>query len=133
MSVDALRGVMEQSRSVSTCLFRYTQAFLVQVGHTALANARGNIEERLARWLLMAHDRLEGDELHLTHEFLSIMLGVRRAGVTSALHVLESAGFIATGRCSVTIVDRDGLVKSTNGLYGVPEAEFERLLNCGSS
>src|SRR5262245_18298432 len=124
ISADALRCVMEQSRSVTTCLRRYAQAFLVQAGHTALAHARGKIEERLARWLLMAHDRLEGDELHLTHEFLSVMLGVRRAGVTTALHHLECAGLISTGRCSVTVIDRDGLEQNANGLYGVPEAEL---------
>src|SRR5262245_48136819 len=77
-------------------------------GHTALANARGKIEERLARWLLMAHDRLEDDELHLTHEFLSIMLGVRRAGVTTALHQLERSGLISATRACVTILDRHG-------------------------
>jgi len=134
IGVDALRVVMEQSRSVSSCLLRYAQAFLVQAGHTALAHARGKIEERLARWLLMAHDRLEGDELHLTHEFLSVMLGVRRAGVTTALHHLECAGLISTGRCSVTVIDRDGLEQNANGLYGVPEAELQRLLiNCRAS
>jgi CRP-like cAMP-binding protein len=128
ISAGALRAVMEQSRSVSTILLRYAHVFLVQAGHTALANARGKIEERLARWLLMAHDRLEGDDLHLTHELLSVMLGVRRAGVTTALHQLESAGLISTGRGSVTVVDRNGLEENTNGLYGVPEAEVERLL-----
>ena len=125
---DALRCVMERSSAVSGCLLRYAQAFLVQAGHTALAHARGKIEERLARWLLMAHDRLEGDELHLTHEFLSVMLGVRRAGVTTALHHLECAGLISTGRCSVTVINRDGLEQNANGLYGVPEAELRRLL-----
>src|SRR5262245_24387803 len=103
----------------------------VQVGHTALANAHGKIEERLARWLLMAHDRLENDELHLTHEFLSIMWGVRRAGVTTALHQLERSGLVSTKRSCVTVLDRRRLEKAAHGLYGVPEAEFERLF-CGS-
>jgi hypothetical protein len=78
----------------------------------------------------MAHDRLEGDELHLTHESLAAMLGVRRAGVTTALHQLEAVGLLSLQRSSVTIIDRDGLEKTANGLYGVPEAEFERLLRC---
>jgi CRP-like cAMP-binding protein len=64
--------------------------FAVQTGYTALANARGNIEERLARWLLMTHDRMDGDKLGLTHEFISLMLGVRRAGVTGALQGFEA-------------------------------------------
>jgi CRP-like cAMP-binding protein len=117
---------MEKSPSLVFCLMRYAQVLAVQIEHTALANAHGKIEERLARWLLMAHDRLEDDDLHLTHEFLSIMLGVRRAGVTTALQ-LETSGLISTKRSCVTVLDRDGLEKATNGLYGVPEAEFERL------
>src|SRR5262249_15886269 len=89
-----LRGLMEKSPSLVSCLMRYANVLAVRLGHMALANAHGKIEERLARWLLMAHDRLEGDELHLTYEFLSIMLGVRRAGVTTALHQLEQSGLI---------------------------------------
>lgn len=122
-----LCGLIEQSGALSACLMRYVHVFAIQAAHTALANAQGKIEERLARWLLMAEDRLEGDELHLTHEFLSVMLGVRRAGVTTALHQLEEAGLISTSRACVTILDRCGLEKSANGLYGVPEAEFKRL------
>jgi CRP-like cAMP-binding protein len=127
VSSAVLRRLMEQSTSLVTCLTRYAYIFAIQAAHTALANAEGKIEERLARWLLMAHDRLRRDDLHLTHEFLSVMLGVRRAGVTAALHQLERTGLISTARGCVTVVDREGLEKSANGLYGVPEAEFERL------
>ena len=76
----------------------------------------------------MAQDRLQSDKLHLTHEFLALMLGVRRAGVTTALHELEHRSLIATARGEITIRDRDGLIGSAEGLYGTPEAEFERLL-----
>ena len=62
---------------------------MVQTVHTAIANARGKIEQRLARWLLMAHDRIDGDELPLTHEFLALMLGVRRPGVTESVASLR--------------------------------------------
>lgn len=127
INAEVLCGLMEKSRSLTGCLMRYAHAFSVQVGFTALANAQGKIEERLARWLLMAHDRLERDEVPLTHEFLSVLLGVRRAGVTTALHQLESSALISTTRGRVTILDRDGLEESANGLYGAPEAEFERL------
>jgi DNA-binding transcriptional regulator YhcF (GntR family) len=127
ITAEALCGFMEKSRSLTGSLLRYAHAFSVQVAFTSLANAQGKIEERLARWLLMAHDRLERDEIHLTHEFLSAMLGVRRAGVTAALHQLESSALISTARGRVTVLDRDGLKDSANGLYGVPEAEFERL------
>jgi CRP-like cAMP-binding protein len=127
IDADDLREVMQQSASLARWLLRYAHVFAIQSGHTALANAHGKIEERLARWLLMAQDRLDSDELVLTHEFLSLMLGVRRAGVTIALQQLESQGLVGTARGSVTILDRDGLQEAANGLYGVPEAEFERL------
>ena len=82
---------------------------------------------RLARWLLMTHERMDGDKLGLTHEFISLMLGVRRAGVTSALQGFEAKGLIERARSTVVVKDRAGLVEAANGLYGPPEAEFERL------
>ena len=122
-----LRKVMDKSATMLKCFLRYAHVFGVQTGYTALANARGNIEERLARWLLMSRDRVDDDEMLLTHEFIALMLGVRRAGVTGALQALESKGLIDTARGSVTMKDREGLEESANGLYGPPEAEFERL------
>jgi CRP-like cAMP-binding protein len=70
----------------------------VQTAYTAMANGRSKIEERLARWLLMALDRVDGDRLSLTHEFLALMLGVRRPGVTVAVNLLENAGLIRASR-----------------------------------
>jgi CRP-like cAMP-binding protein len=122
-----LTDAMSQIPALRDALLRYVQVFLVQCAYTALANAHGKIEERLARWLLMAQDRIPGRDLLLTHEFLALMLGVRRAGVTVALQHFESRGLIATARGDIIIKDRDGLEESANGLYGVPEAEFERL------
>jgi len=122
-----LRRVMAESQSLSAFLLRYAHVYFVQAGHAALANAQGKIEERLARWLLMAHDRVDSDDLLLTHEFLAVMLGVRRAGVTTALHELESRGLISTKRGAISVCDRNGLEENANGLYGAPEAEFERL------
>lgn len=127
ISTQNLLDVMGQSITVLNCFLRYTHVFTVQSGYTALANARGNIEERLARWLLMTRDRVETDRMRLTHEFIALMLGVRRAGVTGALQAFERKGLIETARGSVTVMDRDGLEESANGLYGAPEAEFERL------
>jgi len=122
-----LLSAMRQSEVLQDTLLRFAHVFAVQSGYTALANAHGKLEERLARWLLMAQDRIANDELLLTHEFLSLMLGVRRAGVTVALQHFENGGLIATNRGSVTIKDRDGLEESANGFYGAPEAEYERL------
>lgn len=85
-----LREAMDGSVSLAKCLLRYAHVFGVQTGYTALANARGNVEERLARWLLMTRDRVDSDEMLLTHEFIALMLGVRRAGVTGALQAFEN-------------------------------------------
>lgn len=123
-----VRSAMEQSPALHRSFLRYGHAFVVQTAQTALANGRSKIEERLARWLLMAHDRLDSDELPLTHEFLSIMLGVRRPGVTVALHLLEKQGLIRAKRGAVAILNRTGLRKISNGAYGAAEAEFQRSL-----
>ena len=117
MSAARLREVDEQSPAFHRAMLRYVRAFLAQTTTTALANGRSKVDERLARWLLMAHDRLGGDELNLTHEFLGLMLGTHRPGVTLALQALEKAGLIATRRGRVTILDRKTLQKSSNGTY----------------
>jgi CRP-like cAMP-binding protein len=122
-----LRRAMTESGSLVSWLMRYAHVFSVQVKQTALANAQGKVEERLARWLLMAHDRIDGDDLALTHELLALTLGVRRSGVTAALHRLAVHALISTARGSVTVLDRNGLEERANGLYGVSEAESVRL------
>lgn len=127
ISADNIRASMDQSVTLLRCFLRYAHVFTVQSGYTALANAQGKIEERLARWLLMARDRSECDTLVLTHEFLALMLGTRRAGVTTALGHFEHKGVVETARGAITVKDREGLEECANGLYGVPEAEFERL------
>lgn len=127
IAADALRNSMRTSTSLSAYLLRYAHAFSVQTTQTALANAQGKIEERLARWLLMAQDRMGSAELSVTHEFLAIMLGVRRPGVTMALHQLEARNLISTARGNIAVVDRDGLQHTANGFYGTAEAEYRRL------
>jgi CRP-like cAMP-binding protein len=127
IAASRLREAIDQSASLRNILLRYAHAFLVQTAHTAMANGRSKIEERLARWLLMAHDRIERDELMLTHEFLAVMLGVRRPGVTVALNLLERSGLIRTERGVIFITDRQGLEEHSNGAYATQEAEFQRL------
>lgn len=90
---------------------------LAQMAATAHANARGRVVERLARWLLMAHDRVDGDALHVTHDVVAAMLGVRRVGVTNALHLLEGERLVRARRGRVRVLDRAGLVAAANGLY----------------
>ena len=128
IAVADLRKVLETSASMRLVLGRYVQAFMIQAQCTALSNGRGKLEERLSRWLLMCHDRGDGDNIAITHEFLALMLGVRRTGVTLALHMLEGRGLIRSRRGSVHIADRDGLIENAMGSYGTPEAEYARLL-----
>jgi CRP-like cAMP-binding protein len=120
---------MEASKSLRMLLLRYVQVFMVQTAHTAISNARSRLDARLTRWLLMAHDRICDESLPLTHEFLSLMLGVRRAGVTEALHSLESQKLIYTGTRKVTVRNRKGLERVAGTSYGMPEAEFRRLIS----
>ncbi len=127
ISAEHLRSALDSSPSLRLTLLRYAHTFVVQTAQTALANGRAKIDERLARWLLMASDRIEGPDLALTHEFLSVMLGVRRPGVTDALHRLEGDRLIRAKRSSITIRDRAGLERVANGSYGVSERDYERL------
>jgi CRP-like cAMP-binding protein len=130
IGTDDLRRAMAGSPSLHQHLLRFVQAFMVQVGQTALANGSHTLEQRLARWLLMCHDRVDGDDLSTTHEFLSLMLGVRRAGVTVGLQALEDRGTISLKRGRVMIQDRAKLEAVAGDSYGVPEAEYARLIGC---
>jgi CRP-like cAMP-binding protein len=129
MPAGKLRQLTEENPALHRSLLRYGHAFVIQTAQTALANGRSKVEERLARWLLMANDRLDGNRVPLTHEFLSTMLGVRRPGVTLALKHLEDQGLIQAKRGTVVIVDRTRLRKVSNGAYGAAEAEFSRLFS----
>ncbi len=131
VGADKLRGAIRKSDTLHDCFLHFAQAFMTQMAHTSLANGRAKVEERLARWLLMAHDRLDGDELPLTHELLALMLAVRRPGVTVALNLLESRGLIGAQRGRIQMLDRKGLEKLLGGLYGLPEAEYRRLTGWG--
>jgi CRP-like cAMP-binding protein len=123
-----LRALMADHPGMRETFLKFALTYMVQTAHTALANGRARIEERLARWLLMAHDRMERPELPLTHELLSIMLGVRRPGVTDALHKLEGYRTIRARRGVITILDRDRLLEIADASYGLPELEYRRLL-----
>jgi CRP-like cAMP-binding protein len=117
ITADNLRAAMQKSRSLEQAFLKCAHAFMNQTANTALSNGTASLEERLARWLLMANDRLEGNEIPLTHEFLSLMLGVRRAGVTVALNYLKQRGIIQLARGHIIILDREGLTASANGTY----------------
>jgi CRP-like cAMP-binding protein len=108
---------MDQSVRLHRSLLPCAHSFLVQTTQTALANGRSKLEERLARWLLMAQDRIDGTEVPLTPRFLAVMLGVHRPIVSVTVQALERKGLIRAGRQVITIVDRNGLVKMSNGAY----------------
>lgn len=128
MDADALRAAMRQSMSLHALLLRYIQFFLIQVAQTSVSNALHSVEERLARWILMSHDRMDGDDIPLTHDYFALMLAVRRPSVTTSLHVLEGGGYIRSTRGNVRIRDRAGLEEFAGAAYGIPEAEYERLV-----
>ncbi len=129
ISAAAFVEALKRSSSLAQLMLKSAQAFMIQTAHTALANGRAKLEQRLARWLLMAHDRLDTDAVPLTHEFLAVMLGVRRAGVTVALHSFEQRGFISMRRGQLTLINRAGIEQVAGSFYGMPEAELKRLMS----
>jgi CRP-like cAMP-binding protein len=123
-----LRTALQQSPALQAGFLLYAHALMVQTAQTAYANAGFTIEARLARWILMTDDRLNRDELPLTHDFLSMMLGVCRPGVTLAVQTLESDRLIRARRGRITVLDRTGLEEVADGAYGVSEAEYASVM-----
>ncbi|MDP8964140.1 MAG: Crp/Fnr family transcriptional regulator [Cyanobacteriota bacterium] len=111
-----------------TLLLRYTQTLMNQFAQTAACNRLHSVEERCCRWLLMTHDRVESDEFLLTQEFLSIMLGVRRASVSVVAAMLQQAGFIRYHRGRMTILNREGLESASCECYQALKQECDRLI-----
>ncbi len=123
-----LRGHLATSPTLLQHLLRYAQNFMVQITTSALAYATQTIEARLARWLLMSLDRLDGNEVGMTHESLSLMLGVRRAGVTVAVQSLEAKGAVIGRRAALTVTDRAVLQEIAGDSYGGAEQAYERVI-----
>jgi CRP-like cAMP-binding protein len=124
---DSLGLVMDKYPSVRRQLMSYVQALLVQNSQTVLCNACHEIGARLARWLLLARDRLDDNVIPLTHDVFAAMLGVRRASITNALAELEQSGAVQRGRGAVEIVDRTALERRTCECYRIIAAEYKRL------
>jgi CRP-like cAMP-binding protein len=127
--IEAIRlaEVLRESPEIRRLFLLYARSFSIQLASTAMANGKSKLEARLARWLLMVADRV-GSRFNVTHEFLALMLAVRRSGVTLAMQLLEGKGLIRSTRGTVAIVDRSGLIAHADGAYGLPEREYERLL-----
>jgi CRP-like cAMP-binding protein len=111
-----------------TVMHRYAHAFFNQVAQSAACNHFHTLQQRCCRWLLMTHDRMQSDQFLLTQEFLAMMLGVQRTGVSAAAGGLQRAGLITYKRGNVTILDRRGLMRRSCECYGVSKKEFDRLL-----
>jgi len=128
MGVAAFREAVRQSPSLTAALHRYILTFLLQVSQSAACNAVHKLDERLARWLLMTHDRTDDDHLPLTQEYLSTMLAVRRSGVTIAASSLQKAGIIRYVKGDITVLNRDALEMSTCECYRTVKDQTDFIL-----
>lgn len=124
-----LRGKLRTFRAL---LDRYLQAYVNFLGQLAGCNRLHSVYERTSRWLLMTHDRVARDSISLTHEYLSMMLGSRRSGVSIALATLKRAGYISYSRGSIEILNRQGLEETTCECYGVAQRQFGAVFRAGS-
>lgn len=109
-------------------LLRFTQALIIQMGQIAVCNRHHSIDQQLCHWLLLNHDRVEGNELNMTQEMIASMLGVRREGITEAAGDLQKSGLIKYNRGHITILDRPGLEARACECYQVVKVETDRLL-----
>ncbi|MDN4633798.1 Crp/Fnr family transcriptional regulator [Sphingomonas sp. PsM26] len=128
ITTDNYLAAIAQSEPLRTMLLRFVQALMIQTAQSAATNAHQRVEARLARWLLMCHDRMDGDEIALTHDFMGMMIAAERSGVTVTLHILEGAGMIRSTRGRVLILDRAKLTDLAGEGYGVPEVQYSRLV-----
>ncbi|HEY0379967.1 MAG TPA: Crp/Fnr family transcriptional regulator [Pyrinomonadaceae bacterium] len=122
-----VREEFRRGGELQSLLLRYTHALMTQISQSAVCNVRHGIDERLARWLLMYHDRLRRDEFELTHEFMSNMLGVRRAGVSTAAGSLQKKGMIDYRRGHVRIIDRGALEGFACECYPIVAERFDEF------
>ncbi|MGZ3275918.1 MAG: Crp/Fnr family transcriptional regulator [Caulobacteraceae bacterium] len=127
VSTHALLRFVSANPDFGEVLARSMQALFLQVAQTAACNQHHTVAHRLAKWLLMADDRSSSSPMNLTHEFLAMMLGVRRAGVTDAISALKSAGIVESANGRVAILDRHKLERAVCECYGAIQAETERL------
>jgi CRP-like cAMP-binding protein len=128
MSADAFRQEIRAGGPLRDIVRRYTQALLNQLGRSAVCNRVHPTDERCARWLLMSHDRVLGDQVALTQEFLAEMLGVRRATVTRVAGLLKKRKLIDYHRGTIRVLDREGLERASCDCYSFIRSEHERLV-----
>jgi CRP-like cAMP-binding protein len=129
MKADLLLHEFDTNKSLRDVMLKYTQAYMAQISQNVACNRLHTIEQRMARWLLESSDRLNSDQLFLSHEFLSHMLGVRRASISDTASHLQDKGLIQYGRNQIKTIDRHGLEETSCECYGVIKQEYDRLLN----
>ena len=127
MTAGALRDMFRKGGYLQQQLLRYTHALMTQISQSVVCNVRHPVEGRMARWLLMYHDRLNTNEFEMTQEFMSHMLGVRRSSVTEVALRLQERGLIRYYRGRMTIVDRQGLQRFACECYAVVHDQFEEF------
>jgi CRP-like cAMP-binding protein len=125
---EVLKKEFDSNKDLRDVMLRYTQALIAQISQTTACNSLHKIDQRLARWLLEVHDRVEGNEINLTQEFMADMLGVRRAGVTQTAQKLQENGLIQYKRGHVQVLDRPGLEAYACECFGTVKEEYDRLL-----
>jgi CRP-like cAMP-binding protein len=128
IAVPVLRSMIEQSPKLRDNCLRYVEMLTIQTSQVAACNTRHLLPERLARWLLMVRDRIDSDDLPMTQEFLSVMLGVRRPGVSVAASTLQAGGLIHQSRGHIRIADHDGLVAASCECYRMIASSQGRIL-----
>ncbi|MGH6813284.1 MAG: Crp/Fnr family transcriptional regulator [Methylocella sp.] len=126
--IKVLQLEFEQSAHVRNLFVSYSETQLAQVQQTVACNSMHSTRERICRWLLMMHDRADGEELVYTHEFLAAMMGVSRKAVTLAAHELQTAGFITYRRGKMQVLDRSGLERAACECYSVIKERFAAFL-----
>ncbi|HEX8145473.1 MAG TPA: Crp/Fnr family transcriptional regulator [Pyrinomonadaceae bacterium] len=126
--VDALREEFERGGALQNGLLRYTHALMTQISQSVVCNVRHPLPGRLARWLLMYHDRLGRDDFSLTHEFMANMLGVRRAGVSDVAYELQKMGFINYQRGHVRVINRKGMEEYACECYPMVKEKYDDFL-----
>ena len=126
--IEVLRSEFERSEHMRDLLVSYSETLLSQVQQTVACNAMHTTEEKMCRWLLMMHDRAEGEVLAYTHEFLSNMLGANRKSVTLAAQSMQAAGLIRYHRGKIQIVDRPGLETASCECYAIVRERFDAFL-----
>jgi len=128
MKVAVLKSELDRCSSLQKIFLRYTHALLIQTSQAAVCNSLHKIEKRLCRWLLIAQDCVQSDNLRLTQETMSHLIGTRRAGVNSVINSLQKEGLIDHSRGQITIIDREGLEDASCECYRVIKEEFDKAL-----